>query len=247
MSKGSIKGIFGGSIKLKHVQNIIYHIESLITYTKIDTNYLIENKKSISKTVYNLNPNNKETAVCCSIYLGHFPEDNCSYWEVFKPMSMLLNNYISDKFSNLMRTEKQLGYIAYTTLININEDNNTQLYQLFVIQTNVKNCKEIIQDYIQNILPNDVKSITEEQFNSLKKGIFLGLIEKPQNIMDEILQNFKAIKLNRLDYKDEEKFYRKRIMAKCVMKLTRSMFIKWFNKLHKNVHCLIIKPSNIPN
>lgn len=242
MSKGSIKGIFGGSIKLNHVQNIIYHIESLISYSNTDSTYIIKNTDIMNKTVYNLNPNNKELAIGCGIYLGHFPENNCSYWEVLKPICILLNTYVSEKFSNLMRTEKQLGYIANTTLINLNKDNNTQLYLLFIIQSNVKNCKELIFDYINNILPNDINSITEEQFESLKNGLYTDLTEVSLNIIDEVFQNFKAIKLNTLDYLDNETFNRKQRMAECVIKLTRKIFINFFKSLDKKIHCIEILP-----
>jgi secreted Zn-dependent insulinase-like peptidase len=212
-------------------------------YSKTNINYLIKNNTSVNKTIYNLNPNNKETGICCGIYMGNFPEDDCSYWEVLKPLCILLNNYISDKFSNLMRTEKQLGYVANTTLININEDDNTQLHQLFIIQTNVDNCKEIIYDYIKNILSNDIQSITEKQFESLKNGMYLNLTEQPHNIINEIEQNFKELKQNKLDYKTICKFHRKRKMAKCVSKFDRRLFINFFKSLDKIIHCVELKPK----
>lgn len=245
MSLGSIIGVFGGSIKLNSVQRIIEYIESYISYTNTKINYLIKHNCSTNKTVNNLNPNNSETSICCGIYLGNYPEDYYSKWEIFKPICILLNNYISDKFSNLMRTENQLGYVAYTKLININEDDNAQLYLLFIIQSNNTECKKLMYDYIQNILYNDIKSITEKQFNTLKNGIYMNLIEKKNNIIEELIQVMKTIKLTKLKHKNNNKFNRQKKMAQYLLKINLNIFLKFCNIycLNPIIHCVEIKPS----
>lgn len=68
------------------------------------------------------------------------------------------------------------------------------------------------------------------------------LTEIPLNINNEISQNFKALKLNKTEYRKNEKFNRKKIMSECVLKLTRKIFIKFFKSLDKKINCIEIAP-----
>jgi hypothetical protein len=207
ISCGNIIGLFGGSISIRQTNKIIDFFDKIIkkensnSYKICDIIYELD-KKSLSqkKIVYNMNPNNNEASIGYAIYLGNMKNSSLSLtnnkeinWELLKSLCTILNTYISDKFMTMIRTENEIGYIALTSIINVNEINNPDLFLIFIVQSSRDDLEEIVKDYIDNHLLSDIQSMTEEEFDSMKQSLITNLSEKSINIDEDISEKYNLL------------------------------------------------------
>lgn len=237
MSKGKIMGMFGGSIMLGQVKNIISCVDS--TIRRMDDTHRIKyvldpNKFPSNKTIINHNPNNIEKSVGYGIYIKNIKEVS-EVWKIEKPFIMMLVAYLSDKFSSNVRTERELGYIAYCTLLNVNESNNNDLYIIFIAQSTRDDIYNIVADYIDNIMMHDIESITDEQFNTMKQGTLNSLSRKYINIMEDIDSSFSCLTCKLDDYRTVERFDRKLQMYNALdLYGSRTKFVEFVRQFYNN-------------
>ena len=249
ISNGHISGVFSGSIKQEDIKPIIDTLEQYIVYSndkQIDTIDI----KTIKKIDINNNTHNKDYAIGYGIYIGNQKEvDN---WEYEYLLTRILTTYISNNFFDLLRTEKQLGYIVYATTINVNTNDDPHIYIVFVVQSRTNNLYNIVEEYIINKFLATINNITQEEFIVNKKSLQTHLEEKPKNIQEEcqymsdIIQSTPEIfSSNNIDDIITNRMQRKNLLIENLNKLTLDDLNKFANKVHKHPHSVIeIQPKN---
>jgi secreted Zn-dependent insulinase-like peptidase len=207
ISVGDIVGVFSGSINIKQIFKIIRKIDNIIKKpsdgkktSKIK--YVLDKSKLSSKEIkYSINPNNHEKAIGYGLYVGNMREtitkfnwnDEKSLWMINKPFCMMLESYISEKFSTLIRTEKEVGYVTLCNMINVSETNNPEIFLLFVVQSSKNDLESIIEDYVDNHMMNDINLITDSEFEKMKQSVITKLLEKSPNIYSDALEKYFVI------------------------------------------------------
>lgn len=257
ISNGKIIGVFNGSITVKQVSSIISSLEENIKGSLILTKglyYDIDKKDLSSKlTIKNKNPNNYERALGYGIYLGNMREIG-ENWEIEKSICILLESFLSERFSAVIRTEKQIGYIAICHLINVNEQYNPDMFLVFIVQSTRTDLYDIVNDYIENILPSNINDISEKEFMDMKSGLITSLSEKSINSKMDCHVMFMALSTtydkNRLigatddDYANY-RYNKKKHMVQKLNQLTRSDFINFIlSKIKNSARAIInIEPN----
>lgn len=208
ISIGHVCGIFGGSISLYQTNKIINILDNLIMQSAYNNDnndnnainaikYTLNTTKfNVKNTKYNLNPNNNEKAIAYGLYIGNLKEIPETNWMIKKPFCMMLQSFISEKFSALVRTQQQVGYIAFCTIMNVNELNNPDMFLIFIVQSTKTNLEEIVQNYIDNHMLSDINSITDERFEIMKQSIITKLSEKPLNIAADVSEKIRQLETN---------------------------------------------------
>lgn len=245
MTRGSIKGVLGGSIKLKHVQKIKNLLDGYIRPTELSNYYYNLEITPSDITIINENNNDNESAIGYGLFIGKYTESNIDEWIIDEPMYMLLNSYISDKFAHTLRTENEIGYVAYTTIVNIGNDINNHIFILFIVQTNRDDGNEIVKKYIENDMLDDVLAITDEQYEKMCDGLIANLTEPNHNIISEINKSFTNL-MQKTKFNSTEKFDREQQMAKCLRKINKHKFFDYVKSIinNKSISVINIKPSN---
>jgi secreted Zn-dependent insulinase-like peptidase len=259
ISQGNVTGIWGGSITVAQTNRFITTMDRMIAKPphdgKIDTikYYITQQALSRERTIHNNNPNNNEKAIGYGLYMGNLretmdPEDGESEnnWAIIKPFTMILETFISEKFSSLVRTQQEIGYIAMATIININEHNNPDVFLLFVVQSTRDDLKNIVENYIDNNMMHDINSITDDDFRRMKQSIVTKLSEKPINIIEDISEKFTALKTRVSQFNEIEKFDRKQIMINALNKVTKvTQFIKFVQHvMAQNIRSIVLIDAN---
>jgi secreted Zn-dependent insulinase-like peptidase len=268
LSYGSVIGVMGGSITMKQINKIIRIIDTTIKPSTIGNSLestrgnsleSIKNNDTCQNLVYdfedsdlskfvvkiNENPHNKERAIGYGLFVGNPKEINGTNWEIIRPFSSLLETFITEKFSSTVRTEKQVGYIAMAKMCNVNEINNPYIFLLFISQSSKKNLRKIVENYVEENMMEDVSSMTEENFESLKESIINQLSQKPINIFDDCYDIMSALtktfdlndRINNSDNENKnlsDRFNRKKKMIDALNKTNREMFIQFVKNIHDN-------------
>lgn len=257
LSTGNIIGVFGGSIDLKQTMQIISILDRTIAKpeTKLNKIYnLTPNDLKQNKIKYNMNPSNNEKAIAYGLFIENLPEIANSGWEVKNPLCMLLESYISEKFSSNIRTENEVGYIATCNVMNVTEGKNPYFFLVFIVQSSRDGLEGIVKKYIDDHMMKDVNSITDEEFKTMKQSIIVNLQEKPLNIASECSDKFsiltgtyddpgsnpdKIIKLF------ADRFDRKKEMIHGIGQINKNDFVNFVeNIITKNISSvLLVEPS----
>ena len=159
-------------------------------------------------------------------------------WKVKKPMCMILESYISDKFSASIRTEKEIGYVATSNIFNVNESNNPDLFLLFIVQSTRTDLEDIVKDYVDNHMLKDVESMTNDEFESIKQSIIITMGEKPINIYSDCAEKMSAL-IDTYENISEIKninvrFLRNKIMINAIKKVNKHVFVDFVKQILKN-------------
>jgi insulysin len=254
MTTGNVIGVFGGSINMKRVNRIIKMLDESIKNVECSsqTTYTIPRQNFSSEYVKkNQNPNNRETAIGYGLYLGNVREIQSDSWMIKKPMCMMLEGFISEKFSASVRTEKQVGYIAISNIMNVNQSNNADLFLLFVTQSTRDDLKNIVKEYVDNHMLQDVVQMSEDEFNSMKQGVITSMSEKPLNINADCSEKISTLMDTYEDIKSIKdinvRFSRKKIMTDATSTIDKSMFVDFVkNILDTDIRSIIlIVPSHV--
>lgn len=250
MSTGSIKGMFGGSITVKQVQNIIKYLDNTIKYkySILIPNLEFKNMDYIEKKIINKNPHSKDIGYGYGIYMCKVIEsenDEWKSWKTIKPYCIMLASYISDKFSSLLRTQKEIGYVAYASLINVNVTELCDFFLLFQVQSQHNEALYMIKDYVNNLLLDDIKSITDETFENMKNGMISRLLQPASNIISEINDKFYAM-IVKENYNENELFDRNKIIAIEISKMKKENIIEFIKPIINNNFrgLILIMPMN---
>lgn len=240
MTSGNMKGIFGGSIHLTDVNYICNLLDNTINYKNNNNVYELD-LKNIKKIVPRYNSNDGNIAIGYGIYLANIVEKKNGNWKKLRLYSMLAETFLSDKFYSHIRTERELGYVAHCRTINVNEAKNADMYLLFIAQTNRQDGEDIINNYIDVRLINDIKSLTDNQFNSMKNGLLVNLYERSQNIGNELHEKFMALKMKYGGYSQTESFDRKLKLANSLEHIDKNEFIHFLvNAIQSNPRAIIL-------
>ena len=256
MSKGRIIGVFGGSITVKCVISIIKYLESNISPSELlPLQYtLTDNELSSHSIIKSKNPNNNERAIGYGIYLGNMREVG-SEWTEKKPMTMMLEMFIGEKFSASVRTEKQVGYVAICNTINVNEDNNPDIHLVFTVQSTRDDAFDIVKDYVENSVLQEVESISDDEFESMKQSTITRLSQKPDNIYEDCNEIFTAL-TNTYDTQllfnsDDDSFMterinRKKMMVNSLHNMKLNDFVEFVKFVYKKgiYATILIEPMN---
>jgi len=105
----------------------------------------------------------------------------------------MLKSFISEKFSANIRTEKEVGYIAQCSLVNVNESCNPDIFLIFIVQSTRDDLVDIIQDYIDNHMMKAIEAITNDDFTLMKQSIITNIREKPLNIREDCLEKISIL------------------------------------------------------
>ncbi len=250
MSKGNIIGIFGGSFTVSQTNNVISILDNYINKPKNYEYNLIKyslraDTFSKNTVIYNKNPYNTENAIGYGLYVGNLQENKNTKWTIFKPFCMLLDTYISEKFSSLVRTEQEVGYIAITNIINVNESNNPDIFLLFIVQSSRTDLIDVVQNYVDNHLLSDIESITNEDFLNMIQSLCTKLTEKPININNDVDDKF--IELLSKFPQNNKKFHfnRKRLMLNSLKNVkNKDEFVEFVkNIISNNIRSVILIES----
>lgn len=190
MSKGKVVGVMGGSATINQFNRLIRTVDGHIKPTDIPTDkrkHIELNVKDLvkKKTKIHENPENGEGAIGYGLYIGNIKETKSGDWAIKLPYVHIFNTYISDKFSSVVRTEQQVGYIATTSVSNVGWKDNAYTYILFITQSTKTDLENIVQNYIDNNMMEDIRTINDETFESLKKSTIIKLEEKPVTLASE--------------------------------------------------------------
>jgi len=193
LKEGLIIGIFGGSIRLNEVNRIIdYFDNNIINNTHTDVINRVKNNldnKTLSKnmTIESENKDNKDNAICYGIYLDNIIEKEDSDF-LKKIYINIVDQIISDKFTALIRTEKQVGYVVTSSSKNINNSVNGYIYLIFIIQSERNDLVGIVEDYINNNLIKDLENVTDDEYKHIINTMISDMNEEPYNIVEDIIQ-----------------------------------------------------------
>lgn len=244
ITKGSIVGVFGGSIDMTQIENIINILDKRIIYAKNNHISYDPVNKPINILKTNENPNNKERACCYGLFLGSTKElsmnDEWMIHNIFCEMTM---TFISENFSSYIRTDKQLGYIAKSSLLNVNTKKDPYTYLLFISQSTEKDILIIIKDYVENIMMKDIMTIDDNIYHNLKTSFINNLLEKPQNIHHDCNEIIDCIqKTYDIDYfinNKNDRFDRKKKISKYLSKTTKDHFFDFVNSINRSFNLMI--------
>jgi len=257
LSTGNIIGVFGGSIDLKQVMRIISILDTTIAKpeTKINKIYNINsNDLKKNETKYNMNPSNNEKAIAYGLFIENLPEISNSGWEIKRPLCMLLESYISEKFSSNIRTENEVGYIATCNVMNVAEGKNPYLFLVFIVQSSKDGLQGIVKKYIDEHMMKDVNIVTDEEFETMKQSIVVNLQEKPLNIISDCSDKFSIL----IDTYDDpgvkpdtiiklfaDRFDRKKKMIHGIGQIKKNDFVNFVkNIVTKNISSvLLVEPT----
>lgn len=260
MTTGDVTGIFGGSVSMKRVNKIINMLDEVIKKSKQSSRitYSIPKRNFLTRHIkYNQNPNNHETAIGYGLYMGNIRETaditqpiDSDSWKIKKPMCMMLEGFISEKFSASVRTEKEVGYVAISNIINVNQSNNTDLFLLFVSQSTRDDLEDIVKEYVDKHMMQDVIEITESEFSSMKQSVISSMSEKPLNIYSDCGEKIAALMDTYEDIRSikdiNDRFLRKKIMIDAMSMIDKPMFVNFVKKiLDDDIRSvLLIVPKN---
>jgi secreted Zn-dependent insulinase-like peptidase len=247
MKQGFITGIFGGSINMKKVNRIINFIDEMIKQS-METKNIIdisESKLSAKYIKYNKNPNNKETAIGYGLYIGNIRESvNDDLWKIQKPLYMILEGYISGRFSASVRTDKQIGYVALSSVVNVNKNYNSDMYLLFILQSTRTDLEQIVADYVDNEMMKDILMVNQNDFEIMKQGIISQMTEQPLNIIDDCNKKLSELLNTFEDIRDIEnidvRFMRNKLIIDAVKKIDLNMFVSFVKQLIANPRAIVL-------
>jgi insulysin len=235
-----VRGLFGGSINNNLALSVCNKIDKTISYTKSNIN-------GLDNIILNEAPhiNDEILSLGCGIYLGKYNENDLSKDKILKELTFLIfSTYISDKFYHYIRTENNLGYIAYAKIINTAKILNKELYLFFTVQTNIKKNKDaltIFHNYFENILMDNIQKLSNSIFEKLKIG-FIELLKEKPNTYDEIDRNLEGlVSFNKNELQDKMKdFDKTKILTSNMKDLTYDKFISniknWTNDKNNYRH-----------
>ena len=190
---------------------------------------MINLKSNINYTYRFLNPNKLEqdSSILSIFQLGHLINEEKQYYEILKA-------FLDDKFYDTLRTKETLGYIA--TMIKFEA---VEVYHLIgLVQSSVKN-PEYVSGRIRNFYKekeNDIKNITEEDFNSHVKSLLVEAKRKDINLKEQFKRNWDEIVLNRFKFNIKEED------AENLNKCTKEGFINFYEeKVKKNMKRLDVE------
>lgn len=213
ITRGQIIGAIGGSINIDQAQKIINIMDMLIMkpINSIKNNSYTLDPLSFpkKKTVKNINPQNSEKAIGYGLWIGNNLnvnglKDNINNDDILKSLCKILESYLSDKFTSLVRTEQQIGYIATCSVININEPTSPDYFLLFIVQSSRDDLEEVVQHYIDNHMMNDINSMTDNEYNFLKHSMTTHLSEKALNINSDVNEMFGELKYKMIHNKNNK-------------------------------------------
>uniref|UniRef100_A0A6C0DZ65 Uncharacterized protein n=1 Tax=viral metagenome TaxID=1070528 RepID=A0A6C0DZ65_9ZZZZ len=226
---GQITGLFGGSITLDNVQKIIDIVDDKFEQSKIiyEEYCLKEIAKTI--TIKSKNKENTENAICYGVNLMKYTDDLL----LLKSFIILLETYIHEKFFNIVRTEKQVGYIVQAKVYNVKTLLYPEYYLCFIVQSSLDNLKEIIKDFIDNNYMELFDKLSDEEFKEITKGISKSLKEKKTNIGDEIIDKINILETNEKFHK-KEKFDMYKKISQIIKKMSKKDFVDFGTSIIKN-------------
>ena len=222
-------------------------------------------KLSIKHIIHNKNPNNNEIAIGYGIYIGKLREsvyvqtvkkinkveDIINLWQYIKPMCIMLESYISMKFSALLRTEKEVGYVVLANLVNISQNHNGDLFLLFTVQSTRNDLEDIVKEYIDHHMMKDIVGLTTEDFELMKQSTISDLSEKPTNIQTDCTDQISGLINTYEDIKNikniDNRFNKKKIMIKAIKMIEKSIFEEFVKYiLNQNIRSvLLIEPDHL--
>ena len=167
-----------------------------------------------------LNPNKEEKdSTIFGIYqFGNLKNEEIQYFNI-------LYNFLSEKFYDTLRTKETLGYIV--TLFKYKSFDI--LHLIGIIQSSIKEpefCSERIRAFFKE-KENDIKNITEENFNSIVNSLYVEETRKDIDLKEQFDRNWSEIALRR------NKFNIKEENAKFLKKCTKEGFIEFYDKYIK--------------
>lgn len=245
ISYGSIVGVMGGSLKLRQAEEIIDIIDNLVKRPTINKNlvkYDLSIPRKFNGVKENLNKDNTEKAIGYGIYLGNIKQtyvydlsdDKCEEWILNISMMHMMETYVSNRFSSLVRTEKEVGYIAMCNLVNVSESNNSDYFLLFIVQSSRNDLVNIVEDYINNHMMKDIDDISDEQFNNMKQSILTHYMEEHVNARRDIVEKMSIIQSRTIYRDDTDDFIRKKRFVKCIKLIDYNMFRKYVGNINNN-------------
>ena len=167
---------------------------------------------------------------------------------------MLLESYISEKFSSNIRTENEVGYIATCNVMNVTEGKNPYLFLVFIVQSSKDGLQGIVKKYIDEHMMKDVNIVTDEEFETMKQSIVVNLQEKPLNIISDCSDKFSIL----IDTYDDpgvkpdmiiklftDRFDRKKKMIHGIGQIKKNDFVNFVkNIVTKNISSvLLVEPT----
>ena len=162
-----------------------------------------------------------------------------------------IGGLLSVKFSNNVRTEQEVGYIATASLVNVSEFNNPEMFLLFIVQSTRNDLESIIKDYIDNQMLKDIESITDDSFTVMLQSVITNISQKPYNIHMDIKEkfimlNYRTSQIDEKNANDESIFNRKNIILNALKKIkNKSGFIKFVKSILNNNITSVIKIETI--
>ncbi len=219
-----------------------------IIYGNIDKNnlnqiytYNINNSIKQSPNIYGKKPNNtfiklkhpnlQENNKCVQIML-RYPSTNSGY--NFNPLLsakfLILNDLISKPTFDELRTKQQLGY-----LVNAQFVFDGSYYIKIKVQSELD--PSIIVSKINDFLllfNNFLYNYSNDNFNLIKKSIYLKLNKKYSNIMDMLNQYAPEI------YNQHYMFNRKSVISSMLSKIKLNDIKKLYNLIIQNRYTIII-------
>lgn len=258
ITNGDVIGAIGGSINIDQAKKIIKTVDMLIKKPKKTMNktkYTLDPSSFPNKKIIqNINPHNSEKAIGYGLWIGNalnyeniFPSEHRDNNDILKSLCKILETYISDKFTSLVRTEQEIGYIAMCVAINVNEPTNPELFLLFIAQSTRNDLEAIVKHYIDNQMMNDIYSMTDGEFNYLKFSLMTHLSEKALNINADVHEMYGELKNRKMNNDEKnslnetEKLVQKHITMSKLKKIEKKHFVEFVkNIFDRNVRSVVV-------
>ena len=184
---------------------------------------VVQLKPNINYIYRYLNPNKSEqdSAVASVYQIGHLENEEKFYCN-------LLNLFLSQKFGDTLRTKETLGYIVFMIQFNIME-----VYHILGGIQSPSKVPEFCSERIRNFFKekeNDIKNITDGDFNLLIKSLLIQQMKKDINLSEQFFRNWNEIITKRYKFNIKEE------NIELIKKCTKEGFINFFEeKFKKNM------------
>ncbi len=257
--KGSMKGMFGGSIKIEDCKKIIKLLESYLTFVDrrdhrenlIDFERNTKEQKIIN--IKSMNPHEVNTAVLYCIFLSKSCQSNKNNdWIIPNCYNSLIRMFVNESFVSHMRTENEMGYIVFSTLLNVNYSTELEknYFLGFIIQRDNRethlDINQIIKSYIDEIMYPNFLKLSDDKFESMRQGVLNVVSEKYHNVFEELDYSFSTILSKKYVDSDIESFDKQEKMIKALKSITKNGMIEYFKKIYQNNYrvCISITPND---
>lgn len=200
-------------------------------------NYDVEQMRSRIKTTSSnvqiesvKNSKERNSSILYGVNIGFQVNGYTENWDMMISLMNIVDNLISERFFNQLRTIEQLGYIARTSIMRIGSDMYPYYVNAFVVQSAIKK-PDYIKERIDLFLKDAKKFLTDieqSKYDELIASEIRTLENERENMFSKAIEMFGFIDSLGQDIDTKKK------MVYAFKKITKNMIIEFYEKYYIN-------------